>query len=264
MIEYDDFGSGPAVVLLHGFPLNRQMWQPQVEVLAAAGYRVICPDLPGFGASPVASDCRSIDVYADAVIGLLDRLGVEQAVIGGMSMGGYVLLNLLERYRSRSRAALFLVTRAAADDAAGRAKRTALVAEVEAGRPLVVADAFVELLFAPQTAAGRPDLIAQVRNWMEATSAPGLVAGLLAMRDRSDYVDRLVTFNLPTLVVGAELDRAVPVEHAQILVERLPQAELRIIPQAGHMANLEQPEAFNQALIEFLKRLPTPAGSGSA
>ncbi|MDT8440523.1 MAG: alpha/beta fold hydrolase [Desulfuromonadales bacterium] len=263
MLDYDDHGSGPAVVLLHGFPLNRRMWQPQVEALVTAGYRVVCPDLPGFGGSPVAPGQASMDAYADALVGLLDRLGIAQAVIGGMSMGGYVLLNLLERYRSRCAAALFLVTRAAADDAAGRDKRSALAAEVEAGRPLVVADAFVELLFAPQTAKERPELIAEVRNWMAATPAAGLVAGLLAMRARRDYVARLGEFELPALVVGAELDRAVPVEHAQRLAERLPHAELQIIPQAGHMANLEQPAAFNQALLTFLKRLPISADNGS-
>ena len=104
-LKYDDSGSGLPVVLLHGFPLSRRMWQPQIDGLSQAGCRVICPDLPGFGASPPQRGMVSMDAYADAVIALLDKLKIEQAVVGGMSMGGYVLLNLVERYPQRLLAA---------------------------------------------------------------------------------------------------------------------------------------------------------------
>ena len=128
-LGYDDFGSGPAVVLIHGFPLQRQMWRPQVEPLLDAGYRVILKDLRGFGES-AAGNGATMDGYADDLIALLDLLGIDKAVIGGMSMGGYVLFNLLERYPQRFHAAMFIVTRAAADDVAGQAKRDAMIAAV--------------------------------------------------------------------------------------------------------------------------------------
>jgi 3-oxoadipate enol-lactonase len=146
------------------------------------------------------------------------------------------------------------VTRAAADDAAGKQKRTLLAGEVKSGNRMIVPDAFAQVLFAPDTQQEKPDLISAVRRWMEATPAEGVVGGLLAMRDRNDYVGRLAGLNLPALVVGAELDAAVPFEHAQVLAANLPEALLRIVPAAGHMANLEQPGAYNQYLFEFLSK----------
>ena len=193
--------------------------------------------------------------YADAVITLLDELGIARAVIGGMSMGGYVLLNLVERYRGRLSGAVFMVTRASADDAAGKEKRTLLAAEVRAGNRLIVADTFARVLFAPDTPRDNPGLVDQVRQWMEASPAGGLAGGLLAMRDREDYLARLADFAVPSLVVGAEQDLAVPLEHSRLLAAGLPQPELCVIPGAGHMVNLEQPELLNQCLKGFLARL---------
>jgi pimeloyl-ACP methyl ester carboxylesterase len=114
-LGYDDIGSGPAVVLLHDFPLSRRMWEPQIAPLVAAGYRVIVPDLRGFGESSKAEASCEISVYADDVVALLNYLGIGRAVFGGMSMGGYVLFNLLERFRSRAMAAAFFATRSGAD-----------------------------------------------------------------------------------------------------------------------------------------------------
>lgn len=255
MLKYDDNGQGLPVVLIHGFPLCRQMWRPQIASLVDAGYRVVCPDLPGFGESPLPDGRLSMATYADAVIGLLDELEIERAVIGGMSMGGYVLLNLAERYSERLLGAMFLVTRAAADDAAGKEKRTLLATEVSRGNHLIVAETFAKVLFAPETCQKNPHLVADVRRWMESTSPAGLVGGLLAMRDRVDSVATLTKIRLWSLVVGAELDMAVPPEHSRLLAESLPNADLKIIAGAGHMANLEEPEHFNRALLEFLGRL---------
>jgi pimeloyl-ACP methyl ester carboxylesterase len=254
-MKYDEQGDGLPVVLIHGFPLCRKMWHMQTGALTDAGYRVICPDLPGFGESSPASGQISMTAYADAVIGLLDELGIAKAVVGGMSMGGYVLLNLVERYQRRILGAVFMVTRASADDSAGKEKRTLLAAEVAAGNRLIVADTFARVLFAPDTPQKNPGLVNEVRQWMEASPVEGLTGGLLAMRDRDDYLARLAGFALPSLVVGAEQDLAVPPEHSRVLAAGLPQSKLYLIPGAGHMANLEQPERLNQSLIEFLTGL---------
>ena len=254
MLKYDEEGTGLPVVLLHGFPLCRQMWQPQISSLAGSGYRVICPDLPGFGESPPLASPVSMTSYADALVDLLDELGIEKSVVGGMSMGGYLLLNLVERYPERLLGAMFLVTKAAGDDAAGREKRTMLAEAVRGGDRIIVPDAFAGVLFAPETPRTKPEVVAEVRQWMEATSAEGVIGGLLAMRDRDDYVVKLGDFDLPSLVVGAELDQAVPLEHSRVLAENLGHAELKVIADAGHMANMEQPEQFNAALLGFLGR----------
>ena len=254
-LGYDDHGAGLPVVLIHGFPLCRRMWEPQVEALAKTGFRVICPDLPGFGETPPLLGTVSMDEYADAVIALLDQLGIERAVVGGMSMGGYVLFNLAERYPQRLEAALYLMTRAAADDSAGKIRRLELADQVRGGNRTVVPDVFESLLFAPQTPRQRPELVARVRSWMDAAAPQGVAGGLLAMRSRRDYLAMLPELQVPALVVGAALDLAIPPVHSEALAAGLPNAELHIIANAGHLANLEQPEAFNACLLDFFKRL---------
>ncbi|HAD05007.1 MAG: alpha/beta hydrolase [Desulfuromonadales bacterium GWD2_61_12] len=255
-LSHDDYGTGPALVLIHGFPLNRRMWQPQLKVLGDAGYRVIAPDLRGFGATPPGAGAWTMDALADDIVALLDTLKIERAVIGGMSMGGYVLLNLLERYPQRVAAALFLVTRGGGDDAAGKERRTVLAGEVEAGRPGVVTGAFAGLLFARATQSARPGLLAEVAAMMAETSLAGLSGGLRAIRDRRDYLDRLAVCTQPALVIGAQEDQAIPAEHGRILAAALPNAEFHLIAGGGHMVNMEQPEAFNRCLLDFLARLP--------
>ncbi|ALC18141.1 pimeloyl-ACP methyl ester carboxylesterase [Desulfuromonas soudanensis] len=255
-LAWDDTGgAGTAVLLIHGYPLCRRMWRPQVAALAAAGYRVITPDLRGFGESEAPGGAVSMELYADDLLALLDHLGLEKAVIGGMSMGGYVLLDLLARHRQRFSAALFIVTRAGGDDAEGKARRARLAATALAEGALPVADAFAGLVFASGTAGSRPELVREVRSWMEGTSPGGLAAGLLAMADRVDFTSRLSELTLPALVIGAEEDRAIPPAESRRLAEGLPEATLVILPGGGHLVNLECSEAFNGALLGFLGRV---------
>ncbi len=251
-LHYTDSGQGTPVMLIHGFPLCHKMWQPQAQALLDAGYRVILPDLRGFGSSPAGTATPSIDRYADDLVALLDHLNIEQAVIGGMSMGGYVLLNLLARYPQRVAAACFIVTRADGDDDTARAKRNHLLAEVDAGRPQAVADAFTQVLFGPGIPDQQPELVAEVRSWMLATSPEGLRFGLTAIRDRADSTALLPEQRLPSLVIGAELDRALPVEKSYAIARAIPGARLQIVRGAGHMANREKSEVVNEMLLEFL------------
>lgn len=253
-LSYDDNGCGLPVVLIHGFPLCRRMWRPQVAALTKAGCRVITPDLPGFGQSPPLQGPVSMEAYADAVIALLDTLEIERAVIGGMSMGGYVLLNLVERCPQRIAAALYLVTRAAADDPAGKVRRGDMAGAVSGGDRGVVPATFEKLLFAPDIPRRKPKLVAEVRAWMETATPEGTIGGLLAMRDRRDYLAALPGLAVPALVIGAGADAAVPAAHAEALAAGLPDAVLDIIPGGGHMVNLEQPTLFNGILLGFLRK----------
>ena len=170
-----------------------------------------------------------------------------------MSMGGYVMLNLLARYPERFSAACFIVTRADADDETARGKRNHLIAEIEAGRPDAVPNAFTPLLFADQTVADRPELVEEVRGWMTATPPSGLILGLQAIRDRGDSSALLSQLKIPVLVMGAQEDKAIPPEKSTDMAERIPGAQLHMLSAAGHMANIEQPEAFNSALLDFLR-----------
>nr|WP_185245264.1 alpha/beta fold hydrolase [Citrifermentans bremense] len=254
-LAFDDLGSGPAVLLIHGFPLNRQMWQPQLKPLADAGYRVIAPDLRGFGASDAPATGYSMDRFADDLVSLLDALDIEQAVVGGMSMGGYILMNLLERHPDRVRAAAFIATRSNADDEATRLRRSEMAAQAERLGANPITKIFAELLFADATSVSRPELIAQVTAWMRGTCPHGLAGGLLAMRDRKEYTPLLASFRKPSLVIAGAEDRAAPLEVARVLIDALPSCRSRIIEKAGHMVNMEQPEIFNKTLIEFINSI---------
>lgn len=252
-LTYEEAGSGPPVMLVHGFPLNRRMWWPQVEILAAEGFRVIAPDLPGFGESePPATEWR-LERYADTLIALLDSLGTRQATICGMSMGGYILLDLLKRHPERCSAAVFIVTKSGADDAAGKERRLALAREATSHGSHVVADVFANILFAPGIPERMPELVREVYGWMTATPPAGISAGLMAMRGREDYTGILPSIRVPSLVIGADSDRAIPPENSRMLAEAMSSAMLCTIPGGGHMVNMEQPEAFNRCLLDFLR-----------
>jgi pimeloyl-ACP methyl ester carboxylesterase len=255
-LAYEDAGSGPPVILIHGFPLCRKMWRPQWNKLPLAGYRVIAPDLRGFGESDATEGPYSMELYADDLIGLMDHLEVEKAVIGGMSMGGYVLFNLLERYPERVRGAVFITTRATADDEAGKARRLQLANDVRKFGPQVVAESFEKLLFAPGTPEERPKLVEEVYGWMVENATVGLAGGLLAMRERKDYSPLLGSFHLPALAIGAAEDQAAPPATSSFIAAGIPGCRLAIIPEAGHLVNLEDVKAFNAPLLDFLASLP--------
>jgi len=248
---YEEAGSGQPLILIHGFPLSGGIWNEQLRGLAGK-FRGIAPDLRGFGRSTPADLPCSMDIYADDTIMLMDHLGIESAAVCGMSMGGYVLLNLLERYPERIHAACFMVTKAGADDEEGRTRRTALAEEIVKSGARAAADAFSRVLFAPGTASRNPEMVAQVYGMMLEASPAGLVSGLLAMRDRPDYSRRLGAIMVRSLVIGAEEDLAIPVAESKKLAAGLHDAALKMIPAAGHMVMLEQADSVNRALSKFL------------
>lgn len=258
-LTWDDVGHGPPVVLIHGFPLCRTLWRPQVTALTAAGYRALVPDLRGFGQSDAGNINVSMDLYADDLVELLDHLGIEQVTAVGMSMGGYVLFNLLERYPERINAAVFAVTRCLPDDDGGRQRRRQLAQAALQQGPQAVADPFLDLLFAPQTMIDRPRLAEEVYGWMVNSPTAGLSAGLLAMAGRRDATPLLAGIRTPALAIGAVQDRAIPPEHSTMIADTIPGCTLAVIPDAGHLVNLERSGAFNRVLLEFLREtVPTP------
>lgn len=249
-LYYEEAGEGAPLLLLHGFPLSGSIWREQIKSLSKQ-MRVIAPDLRGFGKSSPPDIPYSMDLYADDAIMLLDHLGIEKAGVCGMSMGGYVLLNMLERYPERVSRACFMVTKGGGDDTAGKGRRTALAREVLASGVQVAADTFSRVLFAPGTFAAKPDVVVAVHAIMMEASPAGAAGALIAMRKRPDYSRKLGRFGQPSLVIGAEEDMAIPSEESRKLADGLKNAELHIIPDAGHMVMLEQPETVNGLLSGF-------------
>jgi 3-oxoadipate enol-lactonase len=251
-IAYEDVGTGPPVVLLHGFALSREMWRPQVAALAAQ-HRVVAPDLRGFGES--GGTPATIDDLAADVRALVTHLQLSAFVIGGFSLGGYVLFRYLARYENGIKGLMLLDTRAEADTPEGKARRAAAIARIAAEGPDGFLDDFVKQMITPGTLAARPDIVAEARRLARASSAKALAAALQAMADRPDSFAVLPKITVPVLIVVGEADQLTPPDSARRMQAAISGSTLAIIPDAGHLSNLEQPERFNAAMLEFLRGL---------
>jgi pimeloyl-ACP methyl ester carboxylesterase len=251
-VEFDDAGQGQPVVLLHAFPLARGMWQPQVAALSGA-YRVLTPDLPGFGGTSGIPSTPSVQAMAEVVGGLLDALGLQdQVVLGGLSMGGYVALAFVRQYPHRLRALILADTRAEADTEEGKSNRDKLISFARGHTARDVLEQMLPKLVGGATLSQRPAVVEEVRRLAAAQTPAGVIGALEAMRDRPDSTDLLASIRVPTLVLVGSEDALTPPPVAQTLAAGIPGASLTTIPGAGHLANLEQPAAFNEALRSFL------------
>jgi len=245
-------GSGPPLVLVHGFPLDHRMWQAQIEALADE-HLVIAPDLRGFGASDVTPGTVTMQQMADDLAALLDVLAVGQPVtLAGLSMGGYVAWQFALRHRPRLARLILCDTRAQADTPEAAAGRLALADRVVAEGAAVVAETLLPRLFAPSTYTQRPALVAATREVILRTNPEGIAAALRGMAQRPDVRPQLREIEVPALVLGGEEDAISPPEEMQQIAQALPRGMWVPIPQAGHMAPCEQPQQVNQAIRQFL------------
>jgi pimeloyl-ACP methyl ester carboxylesterase len=253
-------GEGLPVVLLHAFPVSSTMWLTQREELAGV-CRIITPDLRGFGGSklPAGSGtgiderAPSVDDMAADVAALLDARGIERAVIGGLSMGGYVTMSFLRQHPDRVQAVILADTKATADPEPARANRLRIADTALAEwSPRVVVDEVAPNLLGRTTAADRPGLVARVLE-LAAQADPAAIAwAQRAMAARPDSFQTLAGAQAPALVIVGEEDTLASVEDARAMVDVMADARLVTIPEAGHLSAMEQPEAFTEAVREFL------------
>lgn len=246
-LAHEDTGSGAhAVLLAHPFPFDRRIWRRQIDELSGRGARVIAPDLRGFGASADLPKAGSIDEHADDLARLLDRLGIERAIVVGMSMGGYVALALARRHPTRLSGLLLADTKAGPDSPAAKTGRD--VAAERARREGVAAlfDSLASKLVSPSAARV---LVEELRALAAAQSASGVVAALEAMRDRPDSTPSLGAIRAPTRVVVGAHDTLTPRSEAEVLARGIPGASLVEIASAGHLAHVERPEPFLEVLL---------------
>jgi len=252
-IGYDDVGTGVPVAFIHGFPHNRTLWSPQVSALVDRA-RCIAPDLRGFGETSRHGPF-TIDQYADDVAMLLRILGIERAVVTGLSMGGYIAFSLWRRHRSLVRALVLAHTRAGADTEEGREKRRALVVLARTRGAGAVADGQITGMLGKTTRERRPAMIDEVHRMLGSASVEGIVGALEAMMARVDSTDTLATIDVPTLVIAGGEDALIPRSDAHILHDAIRGSRLEVIEHAGHVSNMERPAAFNHVLSEFLAGL---------
>ncbi len=253
-LYYEERGRGPALALLHGFPLDGRMWEQQLASLSDR-YRVIVPDLPGFGRSRLEA-AFTIESLADDVHELLKALEALPSALAGLSMGGYVALAYVKKYPTDLRALALVDTKAEADSPQAREGRQKMIELVRTSGPRAVADAMQPKMLSPDTISHRPQQVRALREMMENCPDATIENALAAMRDRRDFTNVLPSITVPTLIVVGESDAITPPEVAQAMGRAIPSSEVVVIRGAGHMSPLEQPEQVSAALRSFLDRLP--------
>lgn len=244
-----------AILFIHGFPLDHTLWRHQVSGLRA--WTRIAPDLRGAGASSVPESPLEYSTarYADDLAELLGALNAGPVVACGLSMGGYVLFELLRRHPALLRAAVFCNTKAEADTAEAKAGRDEMAGLAREQGARGVAEKMLPKMLSPATAAGQPQVVAQAREIMERAPTGGIIGALHALRERADHTATLPTIRVPVLVLAGADDQITPAAGMRRMADAIPGARFTLIEAAGHLTPLEQPEAVNRALAGFLREV---------
>jgi pimeloyl-ACP methyl ester carboxylesterase len=243
-VRYLEAGGGWPVLLLHAFPMNADQWRPQLE-RAPAGWRLVAPDVV---ARPGA---ERVEAMAADVLELADHLEIERAVIGGLSMGGYLTFAAYQQAPERFVGMLLANTRSAADTPDGRIGRERMIALVRDRGTSAIVDEMLPKLLGATARRDRPDLQAEVRRIAESCSPEGVAGALAAMRDRPDSTPTLERISCTTLVIGADEDVVTPLAEMERMQERIPRSRFVVLRGAGHLSNLEVADQFSRALTDF-------------
>lgn len=230
------------------------MWDPQA-VFFASSHKVIRFDARGFGGSPPGDGLLTMERIADDAVALLDHLGLSRAVVCGLSMGGYAALALVRRHADRLKGLVLADTRAGADSDAARAARAAQADKVRKEGPLAIADAVLPKLVGETTHKRRPELVARLRETIAANPPRGIADALAGLAARADSTPTLREIRVPTLVVCGAEDAITPLAESEILVRGIKRSRLEVIPEAGHLSSMENPEGFNEVVGRFLREL---------
>jgi 3-oxoadipate enol-lactonase len=245
------------IIFIHAFPLCNRMWDSQVEALKN-DYRIIVYDNRSFGYSEDDSGSLTIDTHADDLFSVIEELKINKPVICGLSMGGYIALRALERNSSLFKAVILCDTRSLADDNAGKLKRFEQIKQIKHGGREEYVEELLKNLISPKTLNGNSEkqkivgFIKEIASWQKDSAIAG---ALLTMAARTDTTDSLVNVNMPALIIVGADDKFTPESPSRLMNEKLKGSLLKIIPDAGHFANMENTEAFNSEVIEFLKGL---------
>ncbi|MBK5256377.1 MAG: alpha/beta fold hydrolase [Vicinamibacteria bacterium] len=251
-VQYDDKGSGPAVLFLHGFGLSLGMWDGQ-EALAPR-YRVVRFDARGFGGSEVGDAILTMDRIAEDAAVLIERLRLGPVILVGCSMGGYAAFAFAQKHAALLRGLVLVDTRAGADSPEARKGRADLASKIMKEGPQAALDFFLPKVFGETTRTSRADVIARLKDIMLASSPQGLSDGLHGIAARQDSTPFLREISTPTLVVCGEEDAITPRAEAEIMHREIKGSELAMIPKSGHLPSMETPAEFNTVLGKFLAR----------
>ncbi|HWQ33779.1 MAG TPA: alpha/beta fold hydrolase [Blastocatellia bacterium] len=249
-----DEGAGQPVIFLHAFPLSQQMWNEQAAALSQTN-RVITFDWRGFGESELRGDRFAMDLLAEDLAGLMNEIGIDRAVVCGLSMGGYAAFAFYRKYADRVKALILADTRAGADNEEGKRARLEMAELALQSGASAVADRMIHRLLAPVTLQNKPAIAERVRAIIAGNRPETIAAAQRGMAERPDSTELLATISCPTLIIVGSDDALTSPNEAEKMRDQISDAGLVVISEAGHLSNLEQPDDFNRAVANFLKQL---------
>jgi len=255
-ISYTDDGSGEPLVLVHGHPFDRSMWRPQIQRFSGSGWRVVAPDLRGYGETTVVPGTTALERFARDIAGLLDRIGVDSCVLGGLSMGGQIVMEFYRLFPTRVRGLLLADTFAAAETEAGKRARNEMADRLLVEGMTPYAEEVLAKMVSAANIRQLPEVAEHVLVMMRNAPPEGAAAALRGRAERPDYTSMLPSVSVPTLVVVGADDEFTPVADAEFIHQCIPHSTLVVIEGAAHMPNLERPQQFNAAVERFLTALP--------
>lgn len=255
-VTYTDEGSADAlpVIFIHGFPFNKTMWAGQIDLLKD-NYRPIAYDVRGHGNSEAGAADFSIDLFADDLLALMDGLKIQKAVVCGLSMGGYIALNAIQRQPNRFAGLILTDTQCGADTPEGRDKRMKTIAFIQRNGLEVYAEESLKNLVAPASFQSQQGSVKFIRETILSTPAEVVCRTLQALADRRESCSALPMIRIPVSVIVGKEDKLTPPQVAQKMDDAIPDSKLFVIEKAGHLTNLEAPEVFNNHLLKFLERV---------
>jgi 3-oxoadipate enol-lactonase len=256
-ICYDDFGEGETpIIFIHGFPFDKSSWQTQLDFLRKTN-RVIAYDIRGFGNSTGGQDKISIQLFANDLIKFMDTLAIKTAIVCGLSMGGYILLNAVHQYPERFKAIILSDTQCLADSAEAKDKRMQTIAKIETDGLQNFADGFIKNIFCKESIENKKGLVASIKNIMLNTPPQTITDTLMALAQRAETCSALKQITVPALLLCGSEDKITPPEQAEFMHSNISDSTFYIINNAGHMANMEQPDVFNKHVVEFIAKPET-------
>jgi len=253
LISYQEQGAGKPLALIHGFPLDRRMYDNQITTLSK-DFRVIAPDLPGFGQSK-SDRPFSIASLADDVHELLKAMNALPCALAGLSMGGYIAQAFAKKYQADLSALILIDTRTEGDTPEGKESRNKMIELARKEGSKAISDQMLPKMFSEQTLKANGEPVTKLRDIMEHCPAKTIEHALAALRDREDYSTTLPSIRVPTLIIVGEQDAITPPKMAQTMHEKIAGSKLVQIPAAGHVSTMEKPQDVSDAIVSFLSQV---------
>lgn len=255
-IYYTEGGNPAAtsVVFIHGFPFSSAIWTDQLKMLDR-DFHHVAYDFRGLGNSDLGDGQYTLEGHVDDLIAMLDYLEIDQVIVVGLSMGGYIALRALERNPERFLGVVLCDTQSKADDNVAKIKRAAGAKAVKQDGAAAFAEGFVGAVFTKTSIQDDVPAVGLIKDLISANDPRAIAGNLIAMAGRTDTTESLRNISIPTLILVGEEDALTTPETARFMHEQIRGSELQVVPGAAHMSNLENPEFFNARLLEFLEKI---------